>query len=616
MTKKLNASRAAMVANALGQHQAQASNVQKAKEILAEKHDAVNDCGRAAFDLSDFEKLYSLLSTEKLELTGTFYQPTDERIQRLKELVTSVGMKDPELLAKLIVYVRCHSEGLRTVTALAAALAAPFVNGQPWAKDFYGPFCKRTATGGMVFRADVPKEIIDFYTLLNKKTIRRGNKENTMAPNRNLPAAMRKGFAEAIKSFDLNTMAKYKQPIIDAAELVHVNPEECRAKVEVTPAEYTKLIEGRYNKHTCPKYENGRMSALSYVMLGGKLVADTKEANKSELGQIYAEKVKSGEMTKEEADEKLNEGKKAITASMLADGRLPINTALQSINELLELDNLERSTVDAYCKLLTNENMIKRNLVLPHQFDAAMSIIQIRFAGHRYANALLDALNKGYESSIPNLREKLKDEKIAVILDRSGSMAGRPVAVEETPLGYGAKNWQKWNHATLSSKVYNVWNKATLMAGTLIAATGADCYVFANDASQVTIKSNLTAFEIANKLRGMGTSGCTNLDKALSLCIGKDYTKIIVISDGDINCGEDPQRIYAKYVLNSGLKIPTHIYISDMCAYGTSPLRGDDVSLYAGSGNDLYNALAMPSLSKMEAFAQKIKSLDLKVRYR
>ena len=72
--------------------------------------------------------------------------------------------------------------------------------------------------------------------------------------------------------------------------------------------------------------------------------------------------------------------------------------------------------------LLTDEKMVRKSLVFPHQIDLALEIMLSEF-GASGARPFINALNKAYEIAIPNLTELFTNGKTAVVFDSSGSMS-------------------------------------------------------------------------------------------------------------------------------------------------------------------------------------------------
>lgn len=176
------------------------------------KEDTRNIQGYKAYSLTDEFRLITMLNTLKVQ--SQYYRSEDKIMKELRDLIERIGMKKPYFLAQAIVYSRCMGEGMRTINQLAATLAAPFIAGTPWAKAFYGLFDKKNKQGGVIFRVDDMSAIKDAYAALNQSP---------------LSNAMKKGFANALVNLDAYSLAKYKDTVIDIANLVHPNSKLSKA---------------------------------------------------------------------------------------------------------------------------------------------------------------------------------------------------------------------------------------------------------------------------------------------------------------------------------------------------------------------------------------------------
>jgi hypothetical protein len=198
-----------------------------------------------------------------LKLNPQFYRNESTQLSDLRECVYNVGMKDPYLLAQIIVWSRCLGEGMRSINHVAAALAAPFMSGKPYAKAFYGLFDKNKRRGGVIFRPDDMSEIKDAYASLS----------NSVLSN-----SMKKGFAQALVNLDTYQLAKYKKTVIDIANLVHPNISLSKAEVEIN---------------------GNKVNVIDALLRGINITADTWESAQSEAGQIVAKAVREGKLDKD-----------------------------------------------------------------------------------------------------------------------------------------------------------------------------------------------------------------------------------------------------------------------------------------------------------------------------
>jgi polyhydroxyalkanoate synthesis regulator phasin len=280
-------------------------------------------------------------------------------------------------------------EGMRSINHLAAALAAPFIAGQPYAKAFYGLFNKKEQVGGCIYRPDDMAEIKDVWAALNTKS------DGKMIA---LANAMKKGFASALENLDTYSLAKYKDSVIDITNLVHP-----RSKLSLS----TVVINGK------------KMKTLDALMQGITVSADTHEVANSEAGQVVAAAVKAGKITKDEAVEVLAEAKNDNWEALLDDDRLGILAALRNIRNMMK--SPRKSVIDKLCKKLSDGEALRKGKVMPYQIDTAYEVINEEMPNNEYAHRVMQALLDGYEKSVPNLALALPG-KTCVMVDCSGSM--------------------------------------------------------------------------------------------------------------------------------------------------------------------------------------------------
>ena len=510
--------------------------------------DTVNRSGRAAYSLPDELRLIALLNTSKI--TSQAYRSENEVMAELRDLIERIGMVNPYFVAQAIVYSRCVGEGMRSVNHLAAALLAPYASGQEWSKRFYGLFNKKESkngliTGGCIYRPDDMTEIKAVYDALNK----------TILSN-----AMKKGFASVIENLDGYQLTKYKKNIIDMSNLVHPNSSKSKATV---------TIDGKTVK------------VLDALMQGINIPADTWEHANSEAGQEVAKAVREGKINKNEAEKILAEAKNDNWESLLTDGKLGVLAALRNIRNMMK--NPRKSVIDAWCKLITTDGLIRKSLVLPMQIDLAYETVMREFANADYSPKVQQALLDAYEMSIPNLISVLSG-KTCVIVDCSGSM-GCAVNVNGNYNNRGYW-WYSPEHANESCSY-----KAGLIAATICKATNADVIKFGSDAKYFGYNKNTNVFALAKQI-GTHDYGATCPYKAFELMrnMRKSYDRIIFISDNEVNSYNLTSDSYRRYIHDV---CSPYIYAVDLAAYGTTPISNDNkVQYYYGYGSQLFDDIS------------------------
>lgn len=492
--------------------------------------DTVNIQGHAAYSIDDELRLIAMLNTLKLE--PQYYRSENETMRELRDLIERIGLKDPYFVCQAIKYSRCMRDGMRSINHLAAALVSPFISGKDYAKRFYGLYNKKTQEGGCIFRPDDMSEIKEVYNALNKGT---------------LSNAMKKGFAKAIEALDTYQLGKYRSSIIDMSNLVHPNSSLSKAVITV---------------------DGKQMKALDAIMQGITVSADTWEVANSEAGQMVAKAVKEGKLDKEEAKEVLAQAKNDNWESLLKEGKLGILAALRNIRNMMT--NPRREVINSLCELLSNPEAIKRGMIQPYQMDIAYEILNDEFSSSPYKKQVQDALIKGFELAIPNLKKALPG-KTLVMVDCSGSMT-----------------WQCYNGK--SRMRASAAEKAGLLAAAIAKATDADVIQFGTSASYMNYDKSLDVFSLGKKI-STAYMGGTSIAAAFECArrARKSYDRIILLSDNEANSG-CTRRAYQNYIHDV---CSPYIYAVDLAAYGTAPLKNNDkVNYYYGYGYKLFDDIA------------------------
>ena len=498
---------------------------------------AKNRQGCAAYSLSDELRLISMLNTIKLE--PQFYRSENQTMRELRDLIERIGLKDPYFVAQAIVYSRCLGEGMRSVNHLAAALLAPFISGKEYAKRFYGLWDKKEKKGGCIYRVDDMSEIKDVYAALNKST---------------LSNSMKKGFAAVLEALDTYQLAKYKDTVIDMANLTH--PKSALSKAEI-------VVDGK------------KMKVIDALMKGVTVSADTWEVANSEAGQEVAKAVKAGKLTKAEAEVTLANAKNDNWEAMLTEGKLGILAAIRNIRSMLKSPRKE--VIDALCKLVSNGQAIRDGKIMPYQIDYAYEVVKKEFSNSADGRRVMEALLKGYEYAVPNLAEALPG-RTCVMVDCSGSMNT-----------YCSQAGQRSNIASTAAE------KAGLIAATIAKATNADVVRFGSHAEFYSYDPNESVFSLGRKI-GHDNMGGTSIPSAFELIHNakRQYDRIILLSDNECNArsywsGDWVSGAYKKYVHDVA---NPYVYAVDLASYGTTPIAGDRVNYYFGYGFAMFEDIA------------------------
>ena len=502
------------------------------------KENTTNRQGYKAYSLDDELRLLSMLNTLKLE--PQFYRSENQTMRELRDLIERIALKDPYFVAQAIVYSRCVGEGMRSINHLAAALLAPFISGEEYAKRFYGLWDKKNQRGGCIFRVDDMSEIKDVYSALNKST---------------LSNSMKKGFKKVLETLDTYQLAKYKNTVIDIANLVHPKSSLSTAMITTSNGE--------------------KMRTLDALMQGITVSADTWEVAQSEAGQEVAKAVKEGKLSAEKAAEVLKEAKNDNWETLLLDGKLPILAALRNLRNMLK--SPRTSVIEAVCALVSDAKKIREGKVMPYQIDYAYEVVKMEFGSTYEGRTVMQALHTGYEYSVPNLASVMPG-KTCVMVDCSGSMHT-----------YCHNGNQRTTIQSTASE------KAGLIAATIAKATNADIIRFGSHAEFYVYDPNNSVFDLGRKI-GKDNMGGTCIAAAFDLIRSRKraYDRIILLSDNECNArsywsGDWVSGAYKNYVHDVA---NPYVYAVDLAAYGTVPVSGNKVSYYYGYGFAMFEDIA------------------------
>lgn len=531
------------------------------KEPLVEanavpSYDATNKCGAPAYSLSDELQLVTMLNV--LTLSPQYYRTEGETIKELSDLIKRIAEKDAYFVAQAICWSRNQGEGMRSINHLAAALLAPYLVGKDWAKRFYGPYDRKTKSGGCIFRPDDMVEIKDAFVAI---------------ANHPLTNPMRKGFASVIESLGNYQLTKYRQSIIDISNLVHPKSVNSKAEIDIEPEVAEKN-----------KFSTTHVKTIDAIMRGIVVSADTWEVAQSDAGQEVAKAVREGKLTEEMAAKVLADAKNFNWESLLRDDKLGILAAIRNARNILKVATTP--VLKQLCALISNGMRIRDGRVMPYQIDYAYEVVKMEFGDTANGRTVMDALTKGYELSVPNLKEALPG-KTCVMVDCSGSMSD---------LCHNG-NTKNVIRATAAEK-------AGLIAATIAKATNADIIRFGSNASFFSYNTNTPVFDLGREI-GRANLGGTSISSAFDLILRnkRTYDRIILLSDNEANmkspCSDkwvdETYKDYIRKVCNP------YVYAVDLAAYGTTAISGNKVNYYFGYGPTMFE-----DISSKEFNAEKV----------
>lgn len=502
--------------------------------------------GGTGFTQTSVNELVGLLATG---LSNTYYENEGQREKRFREVISDVAKKNPAFAAKALIYARTVF-GQRTVTHYGAVEMIPFLQGNPLAKKFFSKRNRNKNEGGIVYRIDDMNEILACYLAKNGQ-------------DASIPNSIKKGFKDAIENSDKYVLAKYQAKgktvsLVDIVNLVHPVQTKTQGTVTVPVVDYIKAVKGTKWETKTSDYKVGNpekgveIPTLHALVLGLLKQFDTVEDKNTETGKVVAEKVKSGEITKEQAAVELNEAKTDNYKELIETKKIGYLALLRNLRNILKTG--DTTLLDSACELLVQPDFIRKSLVWPHMIDLALEILLIEFPP-KLMTKVATALGLAYELSIPNLKELLPEGDTAIVFDTSGSMStAGDVRID-------AKTCINKSPA----------EKAALIAATLAKGVGGEVYHFANQAEQIKGWNPVDSINTL-KQKFMSYSGRqghgTNFGSCFHL-FDKKYDRVLIISD-EQDGGGNVENNYKNYCAKFGTP---YVYIININGYGPVAMK-------------------------------------------
>lgn len=478
--------------------------------------------GGIGIKFDDELQLISLLSDG---LKGNFYEEEDEREKRIIDLITKIGNKNPEFVAKALVYARSVM-GQRSVTHVGAVAAAKVLSGKSIASRFFSKRDKNVNKGGIIYRLDDMLEIVSYYKLRN--------------PNKPLPNALKKGFKSVLENSDEYEIAKNQSKtkefsLVDLVNMVHPKPSEKMQDV------FKKLMKGELKQF------------------------NTAEDKQSKAGQTVSAMVNSGELSKEDGKKLLEELKSDNWSELINTNKIGYLALLRNLRNIVFETN--DATFDKAMSLLTDENRIRKSLVFPHQIDLALTVLLNEDSLPHLRNIkLLESVNTAYELSIPNLAELFTNGTTAVVVDTSGSMTQN--------ISLGGK-----------SMTDRAIDKGALIGATLCKGIGADLYHFSDDCHKIKYNPNDSINTIKNLIFSKMETRNTYFNTIFRK-FNKKYDRVFIISDMQ---GGDSIVFHSEYQNYINKHGQPFIYSINLCGYNSTMFKRNNklINLF-GYSSDIY----------------------------
>lgn len=172
-------------------------------------------------------------------------------------------------------------------------------------------------------------------------------------------------------------------------------------------------------------------------------------------------------------------------SAMLKERKLGYMALLKNLKNMLEA-GVDDETVDNMCALLRNKNAVLKSRVLPFRFTQAYTMVDGMSIDRFKSQKLLKAIEDGFILSAGNIGIASGTEKVAILLDESGSMGG-------------------WGGVEDSKTPFTVGK--TLMASMLAGLDKENVvgYLWADSARRVNVDKGPMTFIKETKTQGGGT---------------------------------------------------------------------------------------------------------------
>jgi hypothetical protein len=347
---------------------------------------------------------------------------------------------------------------------------------------------------------------------------------------RPVPNSLKKGLGAALARFDEYQLAKYRRAsaelkLVDAVNLLHPPHSEALRKLvadELAPAE-------------------------------------TWETKLTQAG------------VQGESQEQVDDLKSAAWEELISSRKLGYFALLRNLRNILEQ---APNTVDVALAMLTDERLIRKSLVLPFRYLAALEAVESTNLPR--AAEVVEALNVAVDKSLANV--PVFEGKTLVALDGSGSMHGKPLRI------------------------------GSLFASTLLKANHADLLVFSDGARYLTLNRRDSTLTLTREIERQAKGGGTNFH-AIFQTANRKYDRLIILSDmqGWMNGGE-PSKAFAAYKRQYGAD--PRVFSFDLAGYGTLQFPERNIYCLAGFSDKALEMLKFLESDK-QALIAEIEAMEL-----
>jgi hypothetical protein len=455
-----------------------------------------------------------------------YYTSGSEDFEDLRSIIQEVLSTDPKFVLQLANYARNYMN-LRSVPILLLLESSLHDGAKPYVREYVPKIVKR---------ADELVEVISLFNLLVGDI-------GDESPSGSLPAALKKGMADAIENFDEYQLNKYKKGLKDVLRITHPKP-----KNEYQNQLYRYLIYDEVGE------ELKQIRALRQLLAKEKFDGEAVEL------------IRESHATWEIAISKF--GNKAEVWDAL---ELPFMAGLRNLRNLLKSGAYK--ALDAVIENLKDEKAVLKSKQFPFRFYSAYrEVSNLPYVSREYQQKVLRALEIALFLSVKNL-PKL-DGRTAIIVDTSGSM-----------------------HSSISrNSVVEYIDISTLMGSISQYISDESIVVaFATTAKIVELSKDSGIIQNMAKIKSTNVGGATYVEEALKLLDKNDYVpdRILLFSDMQVYSENLSDVVHSvnRYLSQH----QTKFYSFDLAGYGTSiqPAQKQRVFLFSGWSEKMLEYIAM-----------------------
>ncbi|MCG8598757.1 MAG: TROVE domain-containing protein [Verrucomicrobiales bacterium] len=347
-----------------------------------------------------------------------------------------------------------------------------------------------------------------------------------------VPNALKKGLGSALARFDAHQLAKYRRDsatlkLVDAVNLVHP-------------------------PHT---------EALRKLVDGSLTPANTWETQLTRAGQ------------EAETDAQKDRFKSEVWSRLINERKIGYFALLRNLRNIAEQ---APRMIDQAVEMLTDENLIRKSLVLPFRFRSALDALEASDVPRQRRQKLVRALNRAADLSLINVPRF--GGRTLIAMDCSGSMIGKPMKV------------------------------GSLFASVLFRANDADLMLFSGDARYVNLNSDDGVLSIAQRIEEKAEWSGTNFHAVFQRA-NQAYDRVVILSDMQAWMGHwTPKEAFQRFAQKVGKR--PRVYSFDLAGYGTLQFPEKEVYALAGISDKTMETMKFLEEDK-QALLREIESIKL-----